>query len=213
MTSINQAISHISPAPEESDDPLLSETYDRVRPYWQGNILNYHRVFGVNPRMFHIHLQMSEYLMEPHPDLTTQDRFIIGLVVSKVHRCPYLEAIVDYFLLAGGVDEGFTVEEIAELRRNYRRAPFLSSRQQEICRFAERVAENPRAVTIEDYARLQNEGITDRTIFSIVAGVAYHEFITTHMHALGIVNDLPPERVQALAAEGRLRVGPPIGSY
>ena len=189
--------------PEPPPDPAIAALLAPFRATYGGELLNYHRVMALDPRLFELHVRHTLQLMGPLDGLTRVDRLVIGLVVSRVVKCPYLAQIIEFYLRRGSPEEpGMSVEEIATIREDYETAQ-LRGPLVEVCRLARRVAENPRAVTYEDRSRVFHEGLSDQAILGIVTAVAYYTFLAIHIEALGIEADLDEARVQRIL-EGKV---------
>lgn len=192
-------IGYVAPIPDPSADPARQELWEQLRAFYGGRELNYHRVVGNNFGTLQLQFDTLRHLLTPSPDLSTQERLLVGLVVSRVHRCPYMEQYLAFFLREGTQQEpGLASPVIRSLWEDYE-AGMLDSRMVQVCRFATRVASNPRAVTVENIAHLKNEGIGEQTIVDIVSIVAFYQQIAIHVQALGIAPDegMPPIAPQA----------------
>ncbi|HYE76581.1 MAG TPA: hypothetical protein VEI97_01215 [bacterium] len=201
------AIALIPAVPADTPDPEVQEIYALLAPQFGGELLNYHLVLANDPALMRVQLAMYLQVLGPDEELSVMDRLTIGLVVSKVKRCLYQEQVLMFLLRWGTPEEpGIPKERIVRIYQDFRQAG-LPTRMQEICRFAWRVAENPRAVTVEDRARLFDEGLSDRSVLQIVNVVAYYQYITMFVHALAIQADMDEERqLRLLRASSRRRV-------
>jgi uncharacterized peroxidase-related enzyme len=186
--------------------PLESEgevraMYERTQPSW-GYVPNYVRTFSHRPAVLACWAQLLSAIRQPIDDKRYE---LVTLAAAHTYRHSSCS-------MAHGVQLAKIIGEDAVCRiARGEPGDTLTDAEQEMVRYARKVAEDASKVTCEDVNRLKAYGLTDGEIFDIAAAVAARAFFTKLLDALGCEPDYEFNRLSA-AMRDTLTVGRPISA-
>jgi len=203
MSSSSDQIAHIAAAVPALPPPEAPEELHSLARTYGGSLLNYHRVVAQALGILEAQAGLVRSLATPTDELSSTDRCLIGLMAAIADECPYLGQMVRFNLRSVAGEDSLPAEEtITGLWEGFDQPP-ADGRIREICRYARRVASNPRAVTPEDFSRLRGVGLSEPAILEIVQIVAYCRYVAVTIQGLGIQSDLDEESLNRRLANVR----------
>lgn len=168
-----------TPASEAEGDVLAM--YQRQQASW-GYVPNYAKVFCHRPEVMTRWAKLLSELRRP-----MDDRRFELVTFAAAHELQHTAcALAHGKALAEFVGED-GVRAIAEMRP----VDALSAAEEEMVRFARKVARDASSVTMHDVEALRQHGLTEAEIFDIAGAVAGRSFFTKLLDALGVQADAP----------------------
>jgi uncharacterized peroxidase-related enzyme len=193
-------MAHIDTVPAQAAEGEVLAMYERQQQFW-GYVPNYAKIFSPRPEVMARWASLLAGIRRP----MDPRRFELVTLAAA-------EALGNsYCCLAHGsaLRQFYPDDAVAEIASGAA-TEALTPAEQEMLRFARKVARNAVAVTVADVDALRRHGFTDAEVFDIVATVAGRAFFTKLLDALGAEPD-----AAWLAMDGPLRdvltVGRPIG--
>lgn len=203
MSPSSDQIALIAAAMPALPPPEAPEELHNLARTYGGSLLNYHRVVAQALGILEAQAGLVRTLATPTDELSSTDRCLIGLMTAIADECPYLGQMVRFNLQSiAGQDALPSEETITGLWEGFDHPP-ANGRVREICRYARRVASNPRAVTPEDFTRLRGVGLSEAAILEIVQIVAYCRYVAVTIQGLGIQSDLDEDSLNRRLASLR----------
>ncbi|MFQ5553482.1 MAG: peroxidase-related enzyme [Thermoplasmata archaeon] len=173
----------------ESAEGVLADVYDEVGRR-RGEIADIHQVQSLNPAAMKAHLDLYLSVVYRRGGLSRPQREMIGVVVSRLNRCPYCvvhhaEALMHYEK---------SPEMVEGVKEDYREAP-LRPEDRAMLDYAAKLTTSPWAVTAEDITVLREAGFDDTEILDINLIASYFNFVNRIVHGLGVELEPVEERV------------------
>jgi len=192
-------MSFIKTIPLATTDSAVREMYERQQRAW-GYVPNYAKSFSHRPEVMARWGQLLAELRRPLDDRTFELVTFAAAHELKNTSCS----------LAHGnqLTPFFSNEEICAIA-DQQTVESVTDAEQEMMRFARKVARDASTVTAADVQRLKDQGLCDADVFDIAAAVAGRAFFTKILDAVG---SLPDAGFMKLDEDFRkqLTVGRPI---
>lgn len=186
--------------PEESAGDVRS-LYEQEQDAW-GYVPNYVLAFGHRPAVMK---QWAALLSAIKQSMDNRRYEIVTLAAALTYRHSSC-SLAHGTQLARIIGE----EAVCQIARG-ESGDVLTAAENEMVRFARKVASDASQVVAEDVERLKTHGLTDAEIFDIAAAVAARSFLTKLLDGLGVEPDLEFGRLPA-AMRAALTVGRPLAT-
>lgn len=189
-------IDTVNPANSEGD---VRAMYERQQGSW-GHVPNYALTFSHRPEVLARWANLLSAIRRPMDDRRFE---LVTLAAAHTYRHSSC-SLAHGQQLAKFIGE----DEVCKIARG-EPGDALTDAEQEMVRYARKVAEDASQVTREDVDRLKAHGLADAEIFDIAAAVAGRAFLTKLLDALGSEPDFEFNKLSA-AMRDTLTVGRPI---
>jgi uncharacterized peroxidase-related enzyme len=194
-------MSFIKTVPLEAADGAVREMYERQQRAW-GYVPNYAKSFSHRPEVMARWAQLLAELRRP-----MDDRRFELVTFAAAHELKNTSCA-----LAHGhkLTPFFSNDEICAIA-DQQSVGSVTDAEQEMMRFARKVARDASTVTAADVQKLKDQGFGDAEIFDIAAAVAGRAFFTKILDAVGSLPDAGFMKLDE-AFRTLLTVGRPIDS-
>lgn len=190
----------ISEAPEAADTENVATMYEKATKDW-GYLPNYARAFSWRPEVMEGWSQLAGSIK------LGMDRRMYELATvaaATTLRSSYCSLAHGLFLTAF-----YKPEEVAKLASDRTVLPLA---EQELMRFAAKVASDASAITQSDVDALRAVGFTDSDVFNIAAAAAARSFFAKLLDAMGAEPDNQLTGSTSTEMHEVLTVGRPIAT-
>lgn len=186
--------------PMESEGTVRA-MYERQQDSW-GYVPNYALTFSHRPEVLARWAKLLSEIRRPMDDRRFE---LVTLAAAHTYRHSSC-SLAHGKQLAKFIGE----DEVCKIARG-QPGEALTDAENEMVRYARKVAEDASQVTQEDVDRLKAHGLTDGEIFDIAAAVAGRAFLTKLLDALGSEPDIEFNQLSAVMRD-TLTVGRPIST-
>lgn len=192
-------MSFIETIPLTTTDDAVREMYERQQRSW-GYVPNYAKSFSHRPEVMALWGQLLAELRRPLDDRTFE-----LVTFAAAHELRNTSCSLAH---GNKLTPFFSNEEICAIA-DQQPVVSVTDAEQEMMRFARKVARDASTITAIDVQRLKDQGLSDADIFDIAAAVAGRAFFTKILDAVG---SLPDAGFMKLDEDFRrlLTVGRPI---
>jgi uncharacterized peroxidase-related enzyme len=161
-------------------DKELKEAYRKVKDE-RGKLSNILQIHSLLPKTMLAHLELYTSLMFDKSDLNREDKELVATVVSAANKCGYCvnhhaEALKHYWK---------NDEKVKQAGKSFKELN-LSSRQNEMLLFAEKLTLHPGDMNESDVQKLREADFSDKAILSLTLIVSYFNFVNRNALALGV---------------------------
>ena len=174
---------------EAEAEGTVAETYGRARRAF-GFVPDVVKIFSPRPKVAAAQDLLRQALLGPASSLGTRRADMVSAMVAGLNRCRYCS-----IAHAGMLTERGDLSRADALRLlSDWRALDLPEAERVMLTFAEKLTNEPEAMTESDVHRLRDVGFTDENVYDIVLLTAYRNYLTRVIAGLGVSVDRLRER-------------------
>jgi uncharacterized peroxidase-related enzyme len=173
---------------EAEADGELARVYDGIARK-RGKLSNIMKVQSLDPAAMEAHLELYMRLLFRKGGLSRAERELLAVVVSVENGCGYC-TLHHAEALASWWKDRARVERVQDDPAS----ADLSSREEALVRYAQRLTRSPSEVEESEVDGLREEGLTDEEILQANMIIGYFNFVNRVAEGLGV--DAPPEEVE-----------------